>query len=218
LTPDLSILWPRLIGSAFSFGEAALSAQPVLSWQITVVGDPLYRPFGRLQPGEHIGTRFSTLHQALSEQNSPWLAWSYLQVVNFRLTLGEPSASLIAELQADPLARQSSILQEKLGDLFSASGRLSNAIRAYEQALTLHPSPQQQTRLTLTLADLLALFAREPQALALYQSFLDSFPDYPAPLAIYRKMLPLAQSLDQTDEIRRIQTAIDQLAPPQPEP
>ena len=31
----------------FTFGEAAWAAQPALSWQTTVVGDPLYRPFGK---------------------------------------------------------------------------------------------------------------------------------------------------------------------------
>ena len=31
----------------FSFGEAAYASQPVLSWQTTVIGDPLYRPFGQ---------------------------------------------------------------------------------------------------------------------------------------------------------------------------
>jgi uncharacterized protein (TIGR03790 family) len=218
LTPDLSILWPSLIGRAFSFGEAALVAQPVLSWQTTVVGDPLYRPFGQLEPGSHIGTRFSALHQALLDQNHPWLAWSLLQVTNFRLALGEPTASLLAELQADPTVAQNSILQEKLGDLFIKTGKISSAIRAYERAHALESSPQQQIRITLTLADLLSMYARQQEALELYQSFLANVPDYPAPASIYRKMLPLAQRLDLADETRRIQAALDRLDPPSPPP
>jgi len=34
-----------------TFGEAAWAAQPVLSWQTTVVGDPLYRPFAKEPAG-----------------------------------------------------------------------------------------------------------------------------------------------------------------------
>jgi uncharacterized protein (TIGR03790 family) len=213
LTPDLSIFLHSLIGRAFTFGEAAIAAQPVLSWQVTVVGDPLYRPFGRLEPGGHVGERFRTLHEALRVQNSPWFTWSLLQVTNLRLVLGESEETLIAEFQADPLLAQSSILQEKLGDLYNQTGKLASAIRAYERALALETSPQQRTRLTLNLAELLGLYARERQALDLYQSFLEDTPDYPAPLAIYRKMLPLAQRLDQREDEMRIQAAIDRLAP-----
>jgi uncharacterized protein (TIGR03790 family) len=213
LTPDLSIFLPSLIGRAFSFGEAATVAQPVLSWQVTVIGDPLYRPFGRIEPGSHIGERFRTLHQALRDQNSPWFTWSLLQVSNLRLVLGEPETTLIAEFQSDPLVAQSSILQEKLGDLYNQTGKLASAIRSYERALALQTSPQQRTRLTLNLADLLSMYARERQALDLYQSFLNDVPHYPAPLDIYRKMLPLARRLDQPEEIARIQAAIDRLAP-----
>jgi uncharacterized protein (TIGR03790 family) len=213
LTPDLSIFLPSLMGRAFTFGEAAIAAQPVLSWQVTVVGDPLYRPFGRLVPGSHVGERFRSLHETLRDQNSPWFTWSLLQVTNLRLVLGEPEATLIAEFQADPLVAQSSILQEKLGDLYNQTGKFASAIRAYERALALETSPQQRTRLTLNVAELLGLYARERQALDLYQSFLQEMPDYPAPLAIYRKMLPLARRLDLQEDVTRIQAAIDRLAP-----
>jgi uncharacterized protein (TIGR03790 family) len=214
LTTDLAVFWFSLIGRAFSFGEAMTAAQPGLSWQITVVGDPLYRPFGRLEPGSHIGSRFIALHDTLMNRESPWLPWSILQAANFRLAQGEPVSTVIAELDRDPVVRQSAILQEKLGDLFTQTGKLSSALRAYERALALDLSPQQRTRLTLTQAELLGMYARERQALDLYQSFLRDVPDYPAPVVIYRKMLPLARRLNQPDEVERIQAAIDRLAPP----
>lgn len=44
MTPHLDRFFQALLGGA-TFGEAAYWSQPVLSWQITVVGDPLYRPF-----------------------------------------------------------------------------------------------------------------------------------------------------------------------------
>ena len=46
-TPNVAAFLARLIADGFTFGEAAWAAQPVLSWQTTVVGDPLYRPFGK---------------------------------------------------------------------------------------------------------------------------------------------------------------------------
>jgi uncharacterized protein (TIGR03790 family) len=213
-TVDLSSFWPLLVGLAFSFGEATTVAQPVLSWQTTVVGDPLYRPFGRLGPGEHIGMRFTALHNALIERRSPLLPWSLLQVINFRTALGENPATLISELSADPTSRGSSILQEKLGDVLGEQGKLSGAIEAYHRALALDTSPQQRIRLTLALADLLGMYAREPQALDLYHAFLKEFPDYPDPAGVYRKMLLLARRLDRRDEAARIQEALDRLTAP----
>lgn len=41
--PDLLV---RALLRGETFGDAACYAQPVLSWQTVVVGDPLYRPFG----------------------------------------------------------------------------------------------------------------------------------------------------------------------------
>jgi hypothetical protein len=40
-TPQLPVFAARLIYDRMTFGEAAYAAQPVLSWQTTVVGDPL---------------------------------------------------------------------------------------------------------------------------------------------------------------------------------
>ncbi len=47
LTPNVAVFLERFTIGQFTFGEAAWAAQPALSWQTTVVGDPLYRPFGR---------------------------------------------------------------------------------------------------------------------------------------------------------------------------
>lgn len=47
LTHDFSILQQKLL-AGFSWGEACWMAMPVTSWQGVVLGDPLYRPFLRL--------------------------------------------------------------------------------------------------------------------------------------------------------------------------
>jgi hypothetical protein len=48
-------------GNGYTFGEAAWAAQPVLSWQTTVIGDPLYRPFGNLRNGGTLNFRTRTV-------------------------------------------------------------------------------------------------------------------------------------------------------------
>jgi len=48
-TPHVDILMDRLL-KGYSWGEAAWMAQSQISWQMTFLGDPLYRPFGRGNP------------------------------------------------------------------------------------------------------------------------------------------------------------------------
>jgi len=45
-TPNVDILVDRLL-KGYSWGEAAWMAQPLVSWQMCFIGDPLYRPFAR---------------------------------------------------------------------------------------------------------------------------------------------------------------------------
>ena len=70
-------------------------------------------------------------------------------------------------------------------------------------------------RVTLTQAQLLALYTRRQQALDLYQQFLKEFPDYPDLPSIYQKMLPLAQELNQAANVEKIRKEIERLSPPQ---
>ncbi len=213
LTPNMTTFGAVLLGFGYSFGEAALAAQPVLSWQITVVGDPLYRPFGILLPGEHIGMRFTRLHEELTARHSPLLSWAFLQIVNFQLVSGVDPGRVALELERNPPVQNSSILQEKLGDLFFELGKLGDAMRAYQQALSCEVTPQQKTRLLLGVAKLEGLYGRREKALGHYEELLRDTPDYPDPISVYRQMLPLAQQQGATDMIARIQEQIRRLSP-----
>lgn len=214
LTPNLATFAGVLIGFGYNFGEAALAAQPVLSWQNTVVGDPLYRPFGVRGSAEHIGVRFTRLHEDLASRESPLLSWAFLQIVNFQLVTGHDPARLAVELGQHAALGQSGILQEKLGDLYYQSGKLSDAMRAYSRALTLELSPLQKTRVLLTLAQLQGLLGREMQALEQYERLLRETPDYPDPLGIYQLMLPLARQANVTEKTAEIEGHITRLSPP----
>jgi uncharacterized protein (TIGR03790 family) len=210
-TPDVATFFVRFTLFGFSFGEAACAAQSALSWQTTVVGDPLYRPFGRKQPGAHFGARLQELHEQLLARNSPLLEWSHLQVANLNLVNRFPVSDAIQYLEQQPAARTSAVLQEKLAEIFDSEGKLSDEIEAYEKALKLPTSPQQRIRLMLTLARTLVLFTREQQAWELYHQFVREFPDYPDLLGVYLKMLPLAKGLEKTAEADKIQDEIRRL-------
>ena len=208
-TPDVAVFAARLIFNGFTFGEAAYAAQPVLSWQTTVVGDPIYRPFGK-NPDQ--------LHRELAVRHSKWLEWSYLRLVNLHLATGKPMAGLVDLLEQLDLRRQSAVLTEKLGDLYSAQGKPSSAVYAYIQALGLDPSPQQRLRLRLVLGEKLPALERTPEAYADYQELLRELPGYPDKLGICRKLLSLAQALNRKDDAAGYQAEIDRLSPPPPKP
>ena len=197
----------------FSFGEAAYSAQQVLSWQTTVVSDPLYCPFGRKPPGEQIGDRFRDLHLQLLEHRSKLIEWSHLQVVNLNLATGHAASEAIGYLEQQPATQRSSVLLEKLGAIYYTQGKLTDAFEANAKALKLPMTPLQRVRVMLAQAQLLSTCVKEEQAFEEYQQFLKEFPDYPDLLAVYQKMLPLAKILKRTDEAEKIQKELERLSP-----
>lgn len=207
-TPDVAVFTSRLIYQTFTFGEAAYAAQPVLSWQTTIVGDPLYRPFGK--PAQQ-------LHKELEAGHSKLLEWSHLHVVNLSLVRGMTAAQMIGGyLEQIETTRQSAVLSEKLGDLCAIAGKPSSAIASYQQALKLDPTRQQRVRLRLTLDEKLLAAGQEQEAHDNYKKLLEEWPDYPGALSVYQKLLPLAQKLGKTDDAARWEQQIKQLTPPPP--
>ncbi|HEY3915326.1 MAG TPA: TIGR03790 family protein, partial [Verrucomicrobiae bacterium] len=114
-TPDIAVFFARWL-SGFSFGEAAYACTPVMSWQTTMIGDPLFRPFGK-SPRE--------LHNALEQRHSKLVEWSYLQVIDKGLTLGVSPARLINYLGTTQIPQDSAVLTEKVSDLYEMEGEHS---------------------------------------------------------------------------------------------
>lgn len=137
-TPDIGTFFARLMFQGFSFGEAAYASQGALSWQITVVGDPLYRPFAR-KPQE--------LHEDLLARKSKLIEWSHLRVVDLNLIRGFPLSEVVEYLETQPVTKTSAILTEKLGDLYFAQGKPASANQAYKDALKLEITPLEKARL-----------------------------------------------------------------------
>ncbi len=207
-TPNIAIFFGRFVYSGFSFAEAAYAAQNFLSWQTTVVGDPLYRPFA-LPPAD--------LQNDLLRRHSKLVEWSYLRTINLDLLHGAPMEQISAAmLQLDAL-KTSAVLQEKLAELCSEEGKPSSSVHALQQALLLDPTPQQRVRVMLTLAQQLIPLGREQEAYEVYQQFLKQSPDYSDQLGIYKSLLELARKLNHQDDAARYQREIARLGlPPNP--
>src|SRR5260370_29762422 len=100
-TPELAVFTSRFVFSGYSFGEAAYACQQTLSWQTTVVGDPLYRPFGA-NPDE--------LKDSLLKRNSKWIPWYFLRLLNVNLAAGKPLAEGVAVLEQFDGTKESAVL------------------------------------------------------------------------------------------------------------
>jgi uncharacterized protein (TIGR03790 family) len=203
-TPDMDVFFSRWLILGFTFGEAACAAQPAVSWQTTVVGDPLYRPFGR---------DLRALRGQLAARHSPWVEWLDLNWVNRNLEEGAPRDKVVQLLETDPSVRQSAILTEKLAELYQAAGKSDLAVKAFRQALALHPTPQTIVRLTLTLGDQLLASGRDEEALKLYADFQKNTRDYPDALPLWQKMRALAEKLGDKSQTARCDAEIKRLSP-----
>jgi len=184
-TPEIQLFLGRWLYLGFTFGEAAYASQAMVSWQTTVVGDPLYRPFSET-PLEQ--------YNALAARKSKWLDWAVLRILNLSRERGMSASQVVTALEDSALTPESAVLTEKLADLYSELGKPSSAISTYEKALTLKPSPQQRIRLRLTLGEKLIAAQRNDEARTNYQKLLQEAPDYPGAIGIEQKLAGLAKT------------------------
>ena len=177
-TPNLAFFL-QMLGSGYTFGEAAWASENALSWQITVIGDPLYQPFKKPLPERHA---------QLAREHNPLLEWSFDRLVNLDLAHGVRAPPLAKFLEAVPATAQSAVLTEKLASLYAAQGKPSSAINAFQTALKLNPSPQQRLRIRRHLAEELLAQNRAADAAENWRQLIAEAPDY-ADLPNVRKQL-----------------------------
>lgn len=115
LTPHVSVLVDRLC-RGLTFGESAYLAQPVLSWQITVVGDPLYRPGRRLSEESSAGTDGDE--------------WAKVRAINRMMRDGRFHTAVTA-CQRGVAESGSLVLREKLAELYARNELFREAATEY---------------------------------------------------------------------------------------
>lgn len=193
-TPNLVAFVDRLIFRRFDFAEAAYASQGSLSWQTTVVGDPLYRPFG-LAPEQR--------HEKLEREKSPLLPWSHLKIVCLNEATGLPPAQNLKYLDELSLTKKSAVLLEKAGDLERMQKRIPQAIERYAAALKQKPSPQQKLRLLMIVGDLQAAAGKPQAAVDAYKEIVADIPDYPNAAAVYQRLADLSRQLGRAKEAEK---------------
>jgi uncharacterized protein (TIGR03790 family) len=185
-TPDVSIFAGRWIAMGFTYGEAAYACQQALSWQTTIIGDPLYRPFAK------------TLQQLVDEQqqtHSKWLEWSYERAVNIGLLNGKRPVDMANFLQSLPIITNSPVLSEKLGDLYYAIGKPASALEAYENCVKSTESPLQRVRVRQYLANVLTEQNKTKEAVDDLKTLLQEAPDYPGKGNVEKRIQDLSAKL-----------------------
>ena len=180
-TPNVAFFLESF-GDGYTFGEAAWASQLALSWQTTVIGDPLYQPFKK-SPTE--------LHAQLARTKNPLIEWSFERLVNLDLVHGAREPQLEKFLEDLPATATSAVLTEKLASLYDSLGKPSSAIAAWQNALKLNPSPQQRVRLRSILAEKLLAQGREVDAMENWRQFIAEAPDYPGKSAVEEKLKSL---------------------------
>ena len=168
-TPNIAVFLQSLC-NGYTFGEAAWSSQLALSWQTTVIGDPLYQPFNKPP---------AALHAQLSHAKSPLIEWSFEKLVNLDHLRGVRAADLAGFLENLPATAKSAVLTEKLADIYDSLGKPSSAIDAWQNALKLSPSPEQRIRIRLTLGQKLIEQNRTADAIENDKKLLAEAPGYP---------------------------------------
>jgi uncharacterized protein (TIGR03790 family) len=182
-TPNVAMFLSRWMAAGFTFGEAATAAQLFLSWQTTIVGDPLYRPFGE-PPAQQ--------HAELLRRHSPLVEWSQLRIANLALAHGATLNQAESYLENVNAKLQSPVLTEKLADLYNRHGKPASAIATYEKALQMNLTPEQRIRIRLTLGEKLQAENHIAEAVDDYKKLLAEAPDYPGRNSIEEKLSALS--------------------------
>lgn len=132
LTPHLDVFNDRLLGG-FTFAESAYMSLKVLSWMSTIVGDPLYRPFGAATGGDW--------RSEPDAAAAPWLA------LQKQLRQGSRTGpTQILYLSRWARETPTGLNYEALGMLQSFHGEPREALQSFEAAGPLHPRPAEAFR------------------------------------------------------------------------
>ncbi len=168
--PDLRHFTDRWV-SGLTFAESAYLAMPHLSWQITVIGDPLARPFARPAARQ--------MEAAEVQDRAEAAAWAKVRIGNQWLREGrfEAALTLWRNHPADDPARW--VVEERLAEALVANGRVDAAFGLLGRIAADPPSPEAGIRALALQVWLLRQADREDEAERLVDQARDRWPDHP---------------------------------------
>jgi hypothetical protein len=132
----------------------------VLSWQTTVLGDPLYRPFA-VPLDEQV--------KRMEAAGDVEVDWAYLRRINLLVREGRLNVALRYARERVRL-RDSPLLREKLADLFVLNELPDEAVLQFELALKQATSGEMAVRVGARYLNLLLAQGRHEQALKVNQA------------------------------------------------
>jgi len=181
LTPHEDIFTHRILAGDY-FAVAAYASIRGLSWMVTVVGDPLYRPF------------LPTIDEALAQNSGGARTdhddWLQLQKVRRGFEQGvipPDPARLVNDVNvpgAGPVAH------EGLGDLLLELKADKFAVHEYERAANAEVQPIDRIRLGLKLADFYSAHGQSAHAQAELDNLRDLFPGDAARFGVPSTLVP----------------------------
>ena len=183
LTPHEDIFMRRMLQGNY-FAEAAWASESGLSWMLTVVGDPLYRPFR------------VPLETALAEANTPHTDhddWLLLQKVQRGLNAGDISANPENLELALEVPGAGPVAEEGLGDLlqkinYPLTGPPTE--EAYRKALAMEKIPVDRIRVGLKLAQYYSNHGLDARAQAELDILRDLYPDDAKRFGVADQLVP----------------------------
>lgn len=165
-TPDVQIFIDRLC-AGYTFGESAYFSQRALSWQITVIGDPLYRPFSH--------TLMDGIRD-LEQAGNPAVEWLHVQRMN--QLIEQQQFNVAMEYGRNVLKKSGSlVVREKIADLYAKNDLWADAIREYERVLNEIEKEDQAMRIGHRLILLLRLLGREEDAVKVREHLVTKWPE-----------------------------------------
>jgi uncharacterized protein (TIGR03790 family) len=187
LTPHEDIFTRRLLQGDY-FAEAAYASERALSWMLTVVGDPLYRPFR--QPLDLQLAQATTPHREHDD-------WLLLQQVQREVVGGQIENKTNSLKQALDVPGAGPVAEEGLGDLLEKltdpSAKAATA-QAYKKALRDEIAPVDRIRVGLKLAQFYSNHGQDALAQSELEALRESDPDDAKRFGVSGPLVPTSEN------------------------
>jgi uncharacterized protein (TIGR03790 family) len=200
LTPHEDIFTRRLLQGDY-FAEAAYASERGLSWMLTVVGDPLYRPFR------------TPLDVALAQVGDPHTQhddWLLLQQVQREIVSGEIQATPEALKKALDVPGAGAVVEEGLADLLEQLNQpaaSSFIVQAYRKAIDDDRTSIDRIRVGLKLAQYFSNHGQDARAQTELDALREFYPEESKRFGLANPLVPT--SLTPTNAAAGISPAPD---------